>query len=318
MTPRLLAVTVFLGLAACSEYDLAGDPTNGDPVSDDPTGDADTAIADGAVSDAFVVPDRTDVVVFGDTSSSMAEELLTMGQNVTRFVDRLAEQGSDWQLMAVTGPDGCNQDGILTIDTPDFAGKFAQGIMTPPGPDLVDEWGLNNAMAAIQDSAPGKCNEGFLRDGALLHVIFISDEDDNSPNYEQGGDYWRPYVDAIRAEKGDGNVKFSAVGGPLPNGCDGAEPAHGYAEATAASEGLFISICDDWAAQIPMLADISTSETTFTLTKAAIPDSIEVFVDDQPRASGWTYDPQTNVVEFTRGAPIAGQEVRFEYETLDI
>jgi hypothetical protein len=57
-----------------------------------------------------------DVVVFGDTSGSMEEELRTLGETITTFVERLATHVDDWQLAAVTGGNGCSPSGVLPLD----------------------------------------------------------------------------------------------------------------------------------------------------------------------------------------------------------
>jgi hypothetical protein len=301
-------------LLGCSDYALNPDGGPPDGLADtDEGGDPESDGDDGWVMDTFVVDDRTDILFFGDTSGSMEPELATMADNLDVFLTRLATFGTDWQLLAVTGPDGCGRNGIIRADTPDYAARFEEGLTTPPGEDLVDEWGLNNVMAAVQNAGPGQCNEGFLRDGALLHVIFISDEDDNSPGYENGGDYWRPYVEAVQAARGDAaSVRFSAVGGPVPDGCDGAEPANGYWDAVLASEGTFISICDDWSTRIEDLAATSAARTVFPLSSAPDPASIEIKIDEDLR-TGWTYVPADNSVRFTTDAPVAGQTVRIHY-----
>ncbi len=302
----------FLLALACSEYDLER-PVLGDGLAEDTAGGANPLFeaSDDQVIDAFDVATQTDILVFGDTSTSMEPELLTMNAHIEGLVTRLATFQSDWHLLAVTGPSGCSANGWSDASTPDWAGRFAQDLLTPPGADDVDEWGLNNVLAAAQNSGDGGCNEGFLRPNSLLHVIFVSDEDDNSPGWENGGDYWKPYLDGLRALS---NVKLSAVGGPVPEACDGAEPGHGYWEAVAASEGTFISICSDWDQQIEDLANTSAEQRSFTLTTLAVPGTVQVAVEGELRDRGWTYDGALNKVVFDNSAPIAGQHVEIAYE----
>jgi hypothetical protein len=302
--------------AACSDYDLQ--PRQEDeelPLDTATDPDPETDVQQDATVQEWTVPDQIDVLVFGDTSSSMEPELVTMGANVRTFVERLAMHQPDWQLIAVTGPDGCANNGILTPNTPDYEALFAQGILMPGG-DLVDEWGLNNAMAGVQNSAPGLCNEGFVRPTAALHVVIVSDEDDNSPGWQEGGDYWKPYIDTIRELKGDASlVKFSAVGGPVPGACDGAEPANGYWEAVDATEGEFISICTDWAPELDVIADVSFVQDVFTLDYAPVVETLRVWVNDVERPAGWAFVETGNLIDFDDEPPVAGDDVRVEYET---
>lgn len=303
-------------LLACSEYELTNPLDNGLVDTEDDTS-GETGIGDpdpNSVEDLWTIADKTDILFFGDTSGSMAPELVTMGDNITRFTDRIDEFGTDWRLLAVTGPSGCGVNGVITSETADWQSKFATGLQTAPGEDLVDEWGLANAAAAVANTGSGECNQGFMRSDALLHVIFISDEDDNSPGYENGGDYWQSYVQDIQRARGDAsNVKFSAVGGPVPGGCDGAEPGTGYWEAVQSTEGQFVSICDDWAAQIEDLASASATQRLFRLSEVPVESTILVTIDGDERDT-WTFVPETNQIRFDSDFPLAGQTVSITYE----
>jgi hypothetical protein len=114
-----------------------------------------------------------------------------------------------------------------------------------------------DAMVATVSAAlngPGGCNEGFLRDDAILVVTFISDD----PNYEDAGTP-QDWYDAVVAAKG-GNAEAVVVLGLTPNfmGCqNGAGPPKGahWSEFIAlwGDRGLEASVCDsDYA---PFFAD---------------------------------------------------------------
>jgi len=261
-----------------------------------------------------------DVLFFGDTSGSMSVELVTLGEQVTVFVDELASYTTNWHLMAVTGPTGCGVNGVLTPETPDYAGLFASGITTTPGEDHVDEWGLYNVAAALELTDPEECNDGFLRDDARLHVIFISDEDDNSPGWDdtKKDAYWEPYTESIISHKAQRNqVVFSGVIGPTPDGCDGAEPGWGYAEAIEHSAGELLSICEDWYKQINQLVEASVLFPIFHLQEAAMADTIEVSVNGVIRSEGWSYDAAQVAVVFSSNPPILGDLVHISYRPIE-
>ena len=219
-------------------------------------------------------------------------------------------------LVIRDGPTGCGVNGVLTAETPDYAAQFAAGLLTPPGEDLVDEWGLYDADQAVQSTDEGECNAGFMREGARLHVIFISDEDDNSPGYDTGDtSYWTTYVNSIIAKKGSAeDVRFSAITGPEPDGCDGAEPGIGYTEAVLATGGSLLSICDDWASQLDTLVDVSVEHTTFVLERLPIVSTIAVSVNGSVRTEGWAYDRLQNAVVFSIAPPSTGDQVAIRYD----
>ena len=253
-----------------------------------------------------------DVMMYGDTSSSMAPYLTTLADNLTEFTSSLETSGLDWQLIAVTGPDGCGVDGIMTPETPDLHGTFTTAILTEPPGHIDDEAGLQNTAEAVAQSTSGGCNEGFLRDTALLHVIYISDENDESPGFGTDG-YWTSYYDAMVAGKGDSErLIFSAVGGP-PGECSDAETAHGYWEIVEASSGEFLSICDDWSSELDVLADASVKVSVFDLSKTPDVESLTVWVNADPITANWTYDASQNQVVFSAESPTSGDLVEIRY-----
>jgi hypothetical protein len=287
---------LFVGITGCSEFKLNGPQP---------------------ASDRWVVTGKVDVLVFGDTSDSMQDELVDLGGNLNLMVSRLDSIGADWNLAAITGPDGCAQNGVLTGASADWQTAFAAGITTKPGEDLVDEWGLYDASQALDHLAAGDCNEGFLRDDAWLQVIFISDEDDNSPGWDSGDpDYWQTYVDAFLATKEDpSKVHLSAVAGPEPLGCTGAEPGRGYWEAAQSTNGTFLPICGGWVDDMDAMADSAIAQGTFPLSQTPTAQSVRVFVNDIERLDGWSYDAATNQVVFHSDLPFTGEEVHASYET---
>ena len=265
----------------------------------------------------------TDLIFFGDTSGSMETELQTMGANALTFMDRLDDYGNSWQIIVVTGWDGCGVNGILDASVPDYDTLFANALLTPPEQAAIDasadEWGLYDVDQAIVESGPGGCNAGFLRDDALLHVIFLSDEDDNSPGWDTGNEYyWEEYVFNVIAAKDEAHmVTFSAVAGPVPDGCDGAEPGTGYAEAVEYTGGTMLSICEEWYNQLDALVDASVQVSDFPLNAIPIVSTLRVVVDDVERNSGWEYQADGNLVHFTEDLPRTGEEVFVAYEVIE-
>lgn len=80
---------------------------------------------------------------------------------------------------------------------------------------------MDALLAALspQVNGTGGCNEGFLRDDALLVVTFISDD----PNYEDKGTPQSWYDAVVAAKKGD--PKAVAMLGFTPVGCSGSAKA---------------------------------------------------------------------------------------------
>jgi hypothetical protein len=199
----------------------------------------------------------------------------------------------------------------------DYVAQFEKAV-TEMGQGVYDEAGLTVASLAVDATDPGECNDGFLRTDALLHVILVSDE------HEQSAATWDTYVDELIDRKGDASlVRVSAIAGTEaddaalvdPDLCS-AEHGAGSEEAVGATGGTFLSICSDWAGSMSALADETLSQETFPLLQLdAVPTSIEVTVDGQP-ASGWSFDGATNSVVFdAASAPQQGSTVVVDYAT---
>ncbi len=288
------AIAALALLAGCSDYGLQPPTT---------------------LSDISTVRGDIDIVVYADTSDSMQDQIDALSENFIRVISRLEQAQSDWHLIVVTGPEGGSTTGVLSAESADWETSFTVGINTPPESDVADEWGLFNVQAALEQSDAGELNEGFLREDAHLHLVFISDEPDSSPGSEDGGTYWQAYVDGYLGRKGDPNeVKLSAVGGPAPIGCAFTDFSAGYYDAVMATGGDFLSICEDWPAQLEALADTSVTQLSFTLSDEPVGDSLQVFIDGLERSSGWSYIETRNAVDFQESPPYAGQEVEIRYD----
>ena len=300
---------------ACSDYALEGGSVDPAPRPED------DQQVDSEHEDLFEVEAvLADLVFFGDTSSSMAEELAEMGAQIEAFTARLEEGDADWQMVAVTGPTGCNQGGIFTPDTPDLAAAFGAGIATPPGEDEVDEWGLHNTTTALENTDEGECNAGLLRENANVQVIVLSDEADHSPGWDLGdAGYQAAYVARMREAVGTGgSFSLSAVTGDDPTGCVAAsgataERGAGYLEAAAATDGSFVSICGEWAGGLALIAESAASQRTFTLSTDPLPETLSVAVNREVRTT-WSFDPSTRSLHFSANGPRAGDVVSIRYE----
>jgi hypothetical protein len=246
-----------------------------------------------------------------------------MGENALTFMDRLDDYDDNWRIIVVTGWDGCAVNGVLSTEVANYDALFAEALVTPPESDAVDagadEWGLYNVDMAVQESASGGCNAGFLREDALLHVIVLSDEDDSSPDLNDEGEaYWQSYVDSVIAAKASEHlVTFSAVVGPEPDGCDGAYPGSSYTEAVNYTSGALLSICEKWYEELETLVIASVAVADFTLSRVPDPSTILVEVNGTERAEGWEYLSSNNLVHFSEDLPTIRDAVSITYSVAE-
>ena len=275
---------------------------------------------DGSYTDDWYIPEGdppSDILFSVDASCSMNDDLWDLAQNFETFINELDNYTSDWQVMIGSTDDGCNTGGILKPSTPNYVKTFQDNILW--GGFFADwtEALLTINVNAIENTDAGECNAGFLRSDALLHIIDVTDEPEQS--VEMGGLPWDENVQKLWDKKGSAaHVRISAIAGPVPGGCDSADPATGYAEAVNATGGVFLSICDDWAsdANLALLAAASVNQSTFELSHPAVESTIVVKVNGSER-SDWTFDAGRNVVIFDDDFPAGGDKVVIHYDGVE-
>lgn len=121
------------------------------------------------------------------------------------------------------------------------------------------------AAMAAGINGPGGCNEGFLRDDALLVITFISDD----PNYEDAGDAQSWYDAVVAAKKGNPDAVTVVGFTPAFAGCGGGSNIKGahWAEFVAKFKyNVHASVCaGDYV-------------NTFTQAVTVIDESCDAFV----------------------------------------
>ena len=136
-----------------------------------------------------------------DPSSNLCNNYI----NNTAFDDCDGERGAgvvhpagDFASNAECAPFGGNR--YIIQGEPDLGGTFAcmatVGVAGHPSERPMD--GMVAALAP-EINAAGGCNEGFLRDDALLVIVFISDD----PHYEDNGEPSDWYDAVVAAKNGD-------------------------------------------------------------------------------------------------------------------
>ena len=120
----------------------------------------------------------------------------------TTFITELNTYSTDWQIIVANQDNGCNQtSGVLRPTDSDYVTRFQSAVSAGGG--WWTEAGLTITSQAVEMTDPGECNQGFLRSDAMLHIIMVSDES------EQSTSSWNWYADKVVAKKGSSaNVKF--------------------------------------------------------------------------------------------------------------
>ncbi len=257
-----------------------------------------------AVTETFVqapLP-RVDLLLVIDDTSSMAEEQEALANEMGALLDDLDAAGVAWQLGVVTTDmaDGGLLRGspwILTPTTPDRDEVFARTVAV--GVEGGDQAGLASADLALA-LADGGENAGFRRDDALLHVVFVSDGDDDSEPWLEP-DPVAEFLDTLGEESRRTGLPARASGliGDTPNGCvsasGSARPATRYTRVVEGTGGVAVSICEpDFAPVVSTLAEASIEwQTEFVLREAPEGGRVRVAIDDVAVTGGFTVEDRT-------------------------
>lgn len=244
---------------------------------------------------------KVDIIFVVDGSGSMADEQTNLLSAFPQFISTMQSELDDAEgfNVGVVRTDGNDiscvpgRPGVLV--TRNFAAGSSMDTCTPYASGLRymtqqddldekftcaarvgiggdgDEQPMASVIAALTSPNidAGECNEGFLRDDALLVIVIITDEEDdheteeeacgNEPGMGSPGDP-EDWFDAIVATKGgiESNIVVLSLIGPSVDPCpdldkcnggtDGAEPAIRIANFTwLFTHGHIGPVCGDYA-----------------------------------------------------------------------
>ena len=301
-----------------------------------------------------------DVLFIVDNSGSMSEEQDSLSSNFQYLVNVAQQWGSIYHLGVVsTDIDDTNATKGELRGDPRFVGsndvaKFASSVKLGDNGSGTEQ-GLAAAQMALtlpitmdpdppkactkdDDCAkPTKCvpsvdqpgtkrcggwNMEFLRKDASLEIVFVSDEEDQSPATLSF------YIDFFKSIKGYANANLfhaHAIVGDHGSGCQGAggaaDAGDRYIEVAGQTGGIVHSICDaNWAQNLKDIGNIAFGlKVQFFLSRPAIPDTITVTVDGKPCTDGWSFAADSNSVIFDESGscmPQEGQQIDIHYEVI--
>jgi hypothetical protein len=285
---------------------------------------------------------KVDVLFVVDNTASMIEEQPKLVQGIPSFTGTALSKGVDLHVaVTTTGIDPANatcpggalggeagrlfpadntNQRLLTNATANLAGELQQNVQV--GLCAYVEEGLEAMRRALSDplvssaddlrtALPGDGNLGFLRDEAALAVVFVGDEDDNSP------DDVDTYVRFLQSKKGLSQPQRAVIYAIAPTATRcataGGEGMR-YAEAASRTGGAVLNVCaPDYG---PLLADVANKafspQSRFPLSATPVSGSIAVMVNGVMVTSGWSYDGAGNSVVFGT-APAPGARIAIAY-----
>ena len=242
--------------------------------------------------------------------------------------------GSANDTLGLESGDSMTGARFITPTTENAADHFAANVHVGPYGSGWEQ-GMQGAYLAL--TAGYEENDGFLREWsvgepAALSIVFISDEEDQSP--EPVSYYLDYFYDAKSSEEGweayrdDTILDISAVVGDVPDGCEQelggdvypAQPGYRYIDLAVRTGGVFDSICnEDFSPMVAQLGlNISGLRSKFELSK--YPDELTLVVSLQQDGAleetqeGWIYDCDKNAILFDGDhIPPDGSDVHVKY-----
>jgi hypothetical protein len=294
-----------------------------------------------------------DILWVIDNSPSMQNEQESIAAGALNFIEHVSTSGMDYHIGVIdsdTSPENPTANQLLgnppylTSATPGFEDAF-RAVVEMDGQGDDKERAFEAAINALSPPYSDTTNAGFLREDALLSVIFVSDENDCSDfgalGSEAAGDdcydQWQkltPVADIVRMFqeiKDENEVILSGVVGPaVTEGCTDSVPGQRFFTAIEMTGGVNASVCStDYASVMDALGLVTSGILTkFQLEKNAKEETIEVFVntdggDDFTDADlvapgetdGWTYITEYAQIEFHGTAiPPRGARIMVTYE----
>jgi len=278
---------------------------------------------------------EVDVLLVIDTSTSMTEHQQKLSDQMPGFVSALNKTGLSYRIAVTTmdvGNGGArgrfisgpgSVPAVLTNLTPNLVSVLQQRLVLGEAGSTVER-GLEAMRLALTPPNTQYENAGFLRDGSLLVVIFLSDEEDKSANQDYVG-----FLNALRPPLKSGERSWVAnFMGVLPNDpfCNTARwnlssPGTRYAALAQSSNGRSESICsgDLRLAVDKIKARIIEIVTEYSLgDRKANKSTIRVYINGKILAesaeNGWTYNEDRNSITFHgTGVPAPGSTIHVDF-----
>lgn len=274
---------------------------------------------------------EVDILFIVDNSNSMAPRQAALASQSASFIQALNTTGLNYRIaVTTTDMDNSGERGIfqgspkvLQSGVANISGLLASRLQAGVTGSRIEQ-GRAAVAAALSSTNLSGANAGFLRSKSLLSIIFITDEEDQSPN----SDYIK-FLNQLKPNLPSGERSWVAnyIGVVATDpACTSAEwqyfsPGLKYMELAQASGGTIESVChaDLNQAVQNLHARLLEIITEYFLSGFPIVSSIQVIVDGrsipQSNTNGYTYNKDRNSITF-HGSAIPRPNARI-YVTFD-
>jgi len=301
------------------DEDCDGNTDEGCCYNDPQCGDAGVGEAPDPVTETFVVGEQretlpVDFVMAIDNSGSMDDTVARVEANLGEFSTRLAQANIDYHFVLVSEKGSNRNDPDVCVPAPMAGPNCADSNRFR---HLDEKVGSHSAFADLLecidecDDFNGPGYRDFLRDGSLLQLIVVTDDESNVSWEEFRGEY--------AASLGRDNFVLNGIIGLRNRDCV-ADVGEEYMAGAMDTGGAQLDICsNDWGGVLEVLLDstVVQLQRAFVLGRVPDPNSIDVYRVDggvETPIDGWEYDDANNAIVFSEEtAPPAGTEIKVRY-----
>jgi len=266
--------------------------------------------------DSFDQPhtmDGIDIIWLIDKSCSMNQHAQAVVDGIEQMMTALPPSG--WRL------------GITTMAWQD-AGSTQQFPLVP-GDTVQNAWDAYNSTgnygleagfdALYTYLVENSYNQSWLRPGAGLLVVFVSDEEEQSSrDFTSNNNGLLDFINWYGAQRPSvflaSIISLPAAESGCKNNPHSSYIGQRYIDATNAFGGVVVDICsEDWAPGVQAATTQTIPHEEWPLTFIPIEDTLMVFIDfAEVLDTEWSYNPTTNSVEFLT-IPLEGSHVEIGY-----
>ena len=262
-------------------------------------------------SDSWVVPtvSEVDFLWVVDTGLTMDDVQTRLGNGVGELMEELEDQFYDWRFAVLSADADAGGELLAPIIGPltqDRVAAFSAAV-TQVGDTGTPGFGMEMAWNALNSplTDPGQPNNGILRPGAGLAIIFVSTGVDQSTIFGGSGEAFREAFIALKADPA--MVSISLITGGETGCTDNSIAASQTPEYLAAAwRGQVQSVCTNPLPLWPHTYSGPHQNSAFPISPPALPSSIQVTITpnagDAAEADGWNYDANNDWLVFEDGS----------------
>ncbi len=291
-----------------------------------------------------ITSNKVDILWIIDNSGSMLTKQQNLATSFNSFMSTFTTKNYDFRMAIVTtdtrstgagGQDGNFQGAPTVIDnnTANFETTFQANVVVgatgDPNAKALDAINLSMSTAKLAGT-----NAGFLRSGAKLIVIVLTDADDNDSTATVASTI--AFLDSIKPDTTDSatgrsidnytvNVAIDNQSDPGPTPCVGSEDGVDFRDIATQTGGAIMDICaGDFSAGLSELSENIAQFVSQVLLKfepqlstlSVVVDGVEVPND---ATNGYTYVAANNKIVFNGTAiPSQNSTISVTYTPTDI